>query len=200
MMQQIFEIAAEWARKRNEIALTVPYVSQHGPGSDDWFHDSGAACAVMVAKWSNPPRHAELLTNDVMRWFSRKQHAQDKPLAPIEVLAYLRHIGVPCHMVNEIGTKRIRSLVVCGVPVIALVGYALLPTRSRTIIGNHYIVVSGIHEDGRLLYHDPMWKDDLGAYIPITDEQLSLAMRSTNEIVKSQAIVIDSSLETKNAA
>ena len=200
MIQQIFEIAAEWARKRNEIMLTVPYVSQHGPGADDWFHDSGAACAVMVAKWNDPPRHAELLTNDVMRWFAKRQHTKDRPLSIIEILAYLRHIGVPCHIVKEVGIKRIRSLVKCGVPVMALVGYALLPTRRVTFTGNHYIIVSGIHEDGRLLYHDPMWKDDLGAYIPITDDQLSLAMRGTNEIIKLQAIVVDDSLETKNAA
>lgn len=189
VMQAIYETASDWNRSRGEIRLSVPFVPQGGIGAEHRFASSGAACAVMMRRWAEPVGARDLLVNDVGRWFEKGKRVGTGDLSVVEIVAYLKSCGTRCHPRSGATPEGIKRLVNEGVCVIALVGYTSLPARSISKIGDHYIVMTGISHEGKLLYHDPAWRDEVGSYVPIDDDRLVLAMTATNQLTKCQIIV-----------
>lgn len=68
-----------------------------------------------------------------------------------------------------------------GNPSILLVRYRELPGHENaTWWGDHYIVFLGLDEFGNVVYHDPAFHGDMGAWLTMSQEQLMNAWSNTS--------------------
>ena len=85
------------------------------------------------------------------------------------------------HTINNLSEK-IKSSIDSGKPVIALINYAKLPTTNKYDLNynhGHFLLIVGYTEN-EVIYHDPYWHNQDGAFKRLTWEQFDLCWSTPN--------------------
>lgn len=151
--------------------LPVPWVGQNVGQDDDLSSsDCGPACCAMVLRYLGQ----NVTVNQASKAANKLKGY--KGTAYWDLTRILLNWKVAAGRVVPVTIDTLRREIDAGKPVILLVHYGSLPTRSDlNFTGGHWIVVVG-RGPGGLYYHDPYWRDDRGARILISDTDLERAM------------------------
>ncbi len=143
--------------------LSVPYVSQIGPGANTYTYDSGAAVGAMFV------RAYTSQTPSVDEFFQSSRQSAEKPLTLQQISATLSQYGVAVD--GRAGMKLSDLLMALASfrPVILLVKQLTLHDAGltpETLDGPHYLVAVGADAEN-IYVHDPLRKDTSGQGQPI---------------------------------
>ncbi len=138
--------------------LPVPYVSQLGPGAEQFTNDSGAAAGVMLVRAYTDK---SLTPND---FFNQSGQHADNPLSFTHIANALNANGVPAELRVPLKLADLALILSSGRPAILLVKQAVLQQAgltTETYNGPHYLVAVGL--DVKQVYiHDPLRQDVSG--------------------------------------
>ena len=140
------------------VVLPVPYVSQLGPGADQFASDSGAAAGVMLVRAYTDKT---LTPND---FFNQSGQHADSPLSFTQIANGMNANGVPAELRVPLKLADLALILASGRPAILLVKQAVLQQAgltAETYSGPHYLVAVGL--DVKQVYiHDPLRQDASG--------------------------------------
>lgn len=164
------------------MTLSIPFLSQNGPGADERRNDCGAACCAMIIRGLTEQ------TPTVDEIAIAYQPQPNYYMAVTDLLAALRGYGVPANYRRPLYASDIEWNIRLGKPTIALVKYSKLPIQATPFTGSHFIVCYGL-EDGRILYHDPLFLHDTGTIISKDDLNLAMSGFEPGENMYFQGII-----------
>ena len=138
---------------RPVVLLTVPYISQLGPGADSRHNDCGAAAVAMVlAAYTNT-----FITPD--EFYDKFNIPGDPYLTVDHVRNALGSKGIPTGFKSNLEIKDVFDSLFAEVPIITLINYSILNNAKLTegtFDGPHFSIVVGI--DLQNIYvHDPLF-------------------------------------------
>jgi len=136
----------------------VPYVSQLGPGADQFTNDSGAAAGVMLVRAFTGKA---ITPND---FFNQTGQHADFPLSLAQISTAMNANGVPVETRSSLKLSDLALILSSGRPAIVLVKQAVLQQAGltpETFSGPHYLAAVGL--DVKQVYvHDPLRRDASG--------------------------------------
>ncbi len=146
------------ARATVPAILPVPYVSQLGPGAEQFANDSGAAAGVMLVRAYTEKTPTP---ND---FFNQSGQHADNPLSFTHIANAMNANGVPAELRFPLKLADLALFLSSGRPAILLVKQAVLQQAgltTETYNGPHYVVAVGL--DVKQVYiHDPLRQDVSG--------------------------------------
>jgi len=171
--------------------LTVPYISQLGPGADSRHNDCGAAASAMILA-------AYTGTFITPNGFYDKFEISGDPYLTVDhVRNALASEGLPTDFKSDIEMKSLFELLQAGKPVILPINYNILHDAGlteTTFVGPHFSVAVGM-DTQNIYVHDPLFTDpeDGNAHAYPVDEFLKAWIASTHitgySIPKCSAII-----------
>lgn len=143
------------------IKLDIPYKSQL---ENKARNDCGAAAGAMLTGVS------------VDRFLEIVEQPPDKALTFADIMRGLEHFGITWQYKRPLYLPVVKSELALGHPVVILANYSVVPRPQVSFDGAHYFLAVGCDEEG-VLVHDPLWRDERGAYLRLADGPLDYAMK-----------------------
>ena len=135
--------------------LSVPYVSQLGPGADMHSNDSGAASSIMLMK---AYQKISLTPDEFYTHFGLQS---DPHLSVVQLRNAMSSVGLLTDFKAGLSIQDIFNALASSRPTIALIRYKTLVDAGlteNTFQGPHFAVVVGM--DFKYIYvHDPLYTD-----------------------------------------
>ncbi len=143
--------------------LSIPFVSQTGPGAEKYNNDCGAAAACMIVKAFNP---GETVTPDEFYKLTGQKKDKYLSVGAIQNVLY-NHFGIATNW--EFGDRIIKNTKDNKL-MIALINYGVIQNWEMNPNSNfrdqHYVVIGGYSQQYyRIL--DPLFNKTRGRFIPI---------------------------------
>jgi hypothetical protein len=166
---------------RNSTLLNVPYVSQLGPGAENYRYDSAAAAAAMLVRaYTGKP-----VTPD--EFFAKAGQSADKPLTMNLVSITLARYSVQNRQRANMRVLDISAALASGRPVLLPLQHSLLREAGLTSEATdapHYVVAVGL-DVAHIYVHDPLWQGEGGAGLAIPILLLVQAWDEVGRVVSS---------------
>jgi len=138
--------------------LSVPYVSQLGPGAEQFNNDSGAAAGAMLVKAYS---ETSVTPND---FFAKAGQRADVSLTFQQMTTSLNYYGVPVELRSGLKLGDLALILTSNRPTIFQVKHAVLQEAGLTpeiFSGSHHVVAIGLDVE-QVYIHDPLRKDSSG--------------------------------------
>ncbi|MCF6278628.1 MAG: hypothetical protein L3J16_07770 [Anaerolineales bacterium] len=159
-----------------EIALLkVPYISQFGPGADQYQYDSAAAAGAMLVQAYT----SQTVTPNA--FFTKAGQSLDKPLSMNLISTTLARYGIPNRQRSRMRILDISAALASGRPVLLPLRHSLLREAgltNETTSAPHYMLAVGLDME-HIYLHDPLWQDGGGAGLAVP---ILLLYQAWNEV------------------
>jgi hypothetical protein len=153
--------------------LGISWIGQNTSAITDDYSNSDCGCAC-VAMWLNFVGVHK--TVDDVSAATGLARGYTYTL-PAHLMKAAKYYGLSFTRVMNLSVDAIKTEILHAVPIIVLVHYASLPKRfDQNFKAGHWILIVGCDAD-KVLYHDPYWPDQRGAYLELTNAQLDQAMK-----------------------
>jgi uncharacterized protein YvpB len=153
--------------ERNVALLPVPYMSQLGPGAEEFRNDCGAASGAMLVQAYT----GESITPN--EFYRSTEQTEDAYLSAWQVAKVLTAKGIRTTWQLGMNLPELFSALAAGKPLIVLFNYGALRERVNTengsFSGGHFAVAVGI-DTLNVYLHDPLWSGDGGKALAVPHE------------------------------
>lgn len=165
-----------------DCVLSIPHLSQNGPGADARRNDCGAACVAMVV---NGLQGRALTVDEVAIKFQKRPN---RYMGMGDLIEALRFYGLDAVYTRPIRAEMMAAALAAGRPLIALVKYPQLPKQWANFSGSHFIVIYGI-EGEVVRYHDPLSLVETSA-ATVAEMMVAMSGFDAGENLPYQALIV----------